>query len=61
VPDNLEFTFWRGVTLANTGRIDEAKPFLHRTFGASSGHWRELLERLPASGLLPADVLAELL
>jgi uncharacterized Ntn-hydrolase superfamily protein len=61
VPDNLELTFWRGVTLAATGRIDEARPFLQETFRASSGHWRELLERLPAVGMLPEDLLSKLL
>ncbi len=60
VPDNMEFTFWRGVTLAAIGRIDEARPFLERTFNAPFGHWRELLERLPAAGMLPQDVLAKL-
>jgi hypothetical protein len=60
VPDNVEFTFWRGVTLAATGRIEEARPFLERTFRAPFGHWRELLERLPDAGMLPEDVLAKL-
>jgi uncharacterized Ntn-hydrolase superfamily protein len=57
VPDNVEFTFWRGVTLATTGRIDEARPFLERAFRAPTGHWRDLLERLPAAGVMPEDVL----
>lgn len=60
VPDNVEFTFWRGVMLANAGRLDEARTFLERTYGAQ-GHWRELLTRLPAGGLLPSDALEELL
>ena len=61
VPDNMEFTFWRGMTLAAIGRIDEARPFLERAFRASSGHWRELLERLPDAGMLPEDVLRRVL
>lgn len=61
VPDNIEFTFWRGVTLAATGRIDDARPFLERTFKAPFSHWRELFERLPDAGMLPADVLRRVL
>ena len=61
VPDNLELTFWRGVTLAATGRVDDARPFLDRAFRATSGHWRELLERLPDAGMLPEDVLRRVL
>ena len=60
VPDNVEFTFWRGVMLANFGKIDEARAFLQRTYGAT-GHWQELLRRLPAGGLLSEDVLSQLL
>jgi uncharacterized Ntn-hydrolase superfamily protein len=53
-PDNLEFTFWRGVTLAASGRIDEAQPLLERVYTAHDG-WAELLRRLQAVGLLPDD------
>jgi uncharacterized Ntn-hydrolase superfamily protein len=60
VPDNVEFTFWRGVMLANFGRIDEARSFLERTY-AATGDWRELLRRLPGTGLLSEDVLAKVL
>ncbi len=60
VPGNVEFTFWRGVMLANLGRVDDAKVFLERTYGAP-GDWKELLRRLPAGGLLPADTVARLL
>jgi uncharacterized Ntn-hydrolase superfamily protein len=60
VPDNVEFTFWRGVMLANFGRIDEARAFLEKTYDAP-GDWAELLRRLPASGLLPSDVAEKLL
>ena len=35
-PDNIEFTFWRGVMLANFGKLDEAKVFLDRTYAALS-------------------------
>ena len=53
-PGNMEPVFWRGVTLAAAGRVDEARPVLAKAFDAHEG-WRELLRRLPASGLLPDD------
>jgi uncharacterized Ntn-hydrolase superfamily protein len=60
VPDNVEFTFWRGVMLANFGKLDEARAFLERTYLAP-GEWAELLRRLPSVGLLSEDVLAQVL
>ncbi len=59
-PDNMEFTFWRGVMLANFGKVDEARSFLERAYAAPTGHWRELLRRLPSVGLLPQDVADQL-
>jgi uncharacterized Ntn-hydrolase superfamily protein len=55
VPDNMEFTFWRAVTLANTGRIDEAKTLIPR-----AENWQELLRRLPSLGMITQE-LAEAL
>jgi uncharacterized Ntn-hydrolase superfamily protein len=60
VPENMEFTFWRGVTLANAGEIEEAKRFLEVAYGAP-GEWKELLRRLPSVGMLPEETLAALL
>src|SRR5207302_2191129 len=59
VPENVEFTFWRGVMLANFGRLDEARAFLERAYGAP-GDWAELLRRLPSVGLLGEDVAEKL-
>ena len=59
VPENVEFTFWRGVMLANFGKLDEARAFLERTYGAP-GDWAELLRRLPSVGLLPEDLVEKL-
>jgi len=59
VPGNVEFTFWRGVMLANFGRIDEARTFLERAYDAP-GDWAELLRRLPSVGLLAEDVASKL-
>jgi uncharacterized Ntn-hydrolase superfamily protein len=60
VPDNMEFTFWRGVMLANAGRLEDARTFLERTY-AAPGAWRELLRRLPAGGMLSAEAMEALL
>jgi uncharacterized Ntn-hydrolase superfamily protein len=60
VPGNVEFTFWRGVTLAIVGRIEEARTFLERAYASQDGDWQELLVRLPAAGLLPDSVLRDL-
>ena len=50
-PDNLEMTFWRGVMLANAGRVDEGRAYVDRAVAAHAG-WAELLRRLATSGLL---------
>lgn len=57
VPDaatNGEAAFWTGVTLAGAGRPDDAAAYLRRAYQADR-RWAELIRRLPASGLLPAD------
>jgi uncharacterized Ntn-hydrolase superfamily protein len=53
-PDNPELAFWHGVALAGSGREDDARGMLAEAFRAGDG-WRELLQRLPAAGLLPDD------
>ncbi|MUP44975.1 DUF1028 domain-containing protein [Gramella sp. BOM4] len=50
-PDNLEMKFWKAVALANSGRIDEAKPIFDAVFEQDQ-NWKEMLTRLPAAGLL---------
>jgi uncharacterized Ntn-hydrolase superfamily protein len=57
VPDeatNGEAPFWVGVTLAASGRVDEAISYLIRAYQQDE-HWAELVTRLPASALLPAQ------
>jgi uncharacterized Ntn-hydrolase superfamily protein len=54
LPDSHETVFWHAVTLAGAGRADEAIPLFARSF-AMWPRWRELVQRLPASGLLPDD------
>ena len=53
-PDNPELAFWHGVALAASGREEEARPLLRQAFDLHPG-WAELLRRLPAAGLFPAD------
>ncbi len=50
-PDNLEMAFWRGVMLANAGRVEEGRTYVEQARAAHSG-WAELLRRLSSSGLL---------
>ncbi|PTX44882.1 putative Ntn-hydrolase superfamily protein [Christiangramia gaetbulicola] len=50
-PDNLEMKFWKAVALANSGRIEEAKPIFNTVFKADK-NWKEMITRLPPSGIL---------
>lgn len=61
-PGNAEMVFWHAVSLVNVGKVDEAVPLLQKTYKADA-RWKELLKRLPRSGLLPDDpkLLAKLL
>lgn len=49
-----EIPFWQAVTLADTGNLEQALPIFKRVF-ALNPDWAELVQRLPASGLLKAD------
>ena len=51
---NGEAPFWVGITLASTGREADALPYLRRAY-AQHRPWADLVGRLPAAGLLPAD------
>jgi uncharacterized Ntn-hydrolase superfamily protein len=57
-PDNTEITFWLGLALGGSGRVDEGREHIRRVSAVNPG-WAELLRRLPAAGLIPDD--AELL
>ncbi|MEK6769881.1 MAG: DUF1028 domain-containing protein [Gemmatimonadota bacterium] len=54
---NGELVYWRAVTLADRGRVDEAIPLFRRAF-AQDTSWATLLWRLPRVGLLSADSAA---
>jgi len=50
-PDNLEMKYWKAIALANSGRLDEARPIFMKIFEKDE-NWKEMTRRLPASGLL---------
>lgn len=50
-PDNLEMKFWKAVAMANNGMLEESKPIFRSIFEKDE-NWKEMLKRLPASGLL---------
>ncbi len=54
VPESHEMIFWHAATLAGAGRVDESLPLFEKAF-MMWPQWRELVPRLPASGLLPDD------
>jgi tetratricopeptide (TPR) repeat protein len=54
VPDSHEMVFWHAATLAADGKIEAALPLFKKAFDRWP-RWRELVQRLPAAGLLPDD------
>lgn len=58
--DNPEGWFWDGIGLAAGGDIDAGRIQIQRAYDVSD-RWRELLRRLPASGLVTAEIADSLL
>lgn len=54
LPEQMEVVFWHAVTLTTNGRVEEALPLFRRVF-AREPKWAELVGRLPAAELLPAN------
>jgi tetratricopeptide (TPR) repeat protein len=54
VPDSHEMIFWHAATLAAAGDVDESLPLFKKAFEMWP-LWTELVQRLPAAGLLPDD------
>lgn len=54
LPEQMEVVFWHAVTLVTAGHVDEALPLFKKVF-AREPKWAELVDRLPASELLPND------
>lgn len=50
-PEMIEIPFWHAVTLADTGRKEEALPIFRRVF-AENPDWAVLLKRLPPVGMV---------
>ncbi len=61
-PENLEMQYWTAVALANSGRMDDAKPIFETVF-AKDENWKEMTRRLPSAGLLniPQEELLNLI
>ena len=61
-PENLEMQYWTAVALANSGRMEEAKPIFEAVF-AKDKNWKEMTRRLPSAGLLkiPQEELLNLI
>lgn len=55
---NPEGWFWKAVSLANQGDVEAAREILDRVYAVDDA-WRELLRRLPKSGLLHDVALVE--
>ena len=53
-PQNVQFSFWAGVGLANAGRGPEARRWLNEAFAAAET-WRELARRLRQVGIYTGD------
>lgn len=53
-PDNEELPFWEAVTLTEMGKIEQALPIFKNVFSINR-NWILLVQRLPASGLLPQE------
>jgi uncharacterized Ntn-hydrolase superfamily protein len=53
-PDEVQFCFWTGVALANSGRADQARRWLGEAFRVNAS-WRELGRRLRTVGLYTGD------
>lgn len=52
--DNVEASFWAGVSLAAAGQEEQGRALLAKSFARHDG-WKELLRRLPAAGMFPDD------
>jgi len=53
-PEIEEIPFWQAVTLADSGKVNEALPIFKKVFEINP-NWAILVQRLPASGLLTKD------
>lgn len=52
LPDNLEVQYWAAVTLATSGKLEQALPIFRSIFAADP-NWVELTRRLGKPGIIP--------
>jgi uncharacterized Ntn-hydrolase superfamily protein len=53
-PDSIEISFWLGLSLAGSGRVEEGLPHLKRACLENDG-WVELVRRMSDAGMIPAE------
>lgn len=52
--ENVEMSYWTGITLIGNGDVKAALPYLKKAF-AKSENWKELTRRIAGTDLLPID------
>jgi uncharacterized Ntn-hydrolase superfamily protein len=52
LPDNVEVQYWAAVTLATSGKVEQALPMFRAVFAADP-NWIELTKRLHKPGIIP--------
>jgi len=52
LPDNVEVQYWAAVTLATSGKLEQALPMFNSVFAADP-NWVELTKRLFKPGIIP--------
>jgi len=60
LPDNPEVKFWAAITMITAGKEKEASAYFKEVFAADP-KWKELVRRLPASGLLDPALVDKVL
>jgi uncharacterized Ntn-hydrolase superfamily protein len=60
LPDNPEVKFWAAITMMQAGNVEHALDYFEEVFTADP-KWREVVRRLPASGLLEEDLVEPIL
>lgn len=60
LPGNPEIKFWAAITMMSEGQEKEALAYFREVFAADA-KWKELVRRLPASGLLDENLVEPIL
>jgi uncharacterized Ntn-hydrolase superfamily protein len=60
LPDNPEIKFWAAITMMSEGQTEEARAYFRAVFAADP-KWREVVRRLPPSGLLDERLVEPIL